>query len=240
MVIMSWNCHFGVTESKIDLLKQLEDVDIFVIQECREQDSSLIGKDYVYKWHGDTTESRGNRERTYGVGIFANKEKYSIEKADWSEQLNDFRYVVPFNIIDKENNIEIVIVNVWTKSCDRNNKKYENYHTPLFKALEKHENFNNLQNMIIMGDFNTGSVEKSKSQEWYDKLKEKLLDYNFENCAKEDELKPTFYKGNGEWLDDHCFIKKELVKKYKLKFGEKEKWIGSSLSDHIPLFLNLE
>lgn len=240
MEIMSWNCHFGLTKKKINLLEEMDNVDIYIIQECREQDLSLLSNEYVYKWHGDATESNGNKDRTYGVGIIANKEKYSVQEADWSNYLLDYRYVVPFNIIDKENNKEIVIVNVWTKSCDRGERKYENYHIPVFNALENHKNFNDLENMIIIGDFNTGSIKNSITQKWYDDLKEKLYDYGFENTAKEKELSSTFFKGNGEWLDDHCFIKQGFSNNYNFKLGEMKKWIDNDLSDHIPLFLNFD
>jgi len=240
MNIMSWNCHFGLTNKKIDILINQKNVDIFVIQECRKQDKDLFSEEYFYIWYGDTTESKGDPNKTYGVGIFANKEKYNIEKSIWSDQLSNYRYIVPFNITDLKNNIKFVIVNVWTKSCDKNNNKYNNYHIPIFQAIKHHENFINMQNMIIMGDFNTGSVKQSESQKWYDDLKKKLLSYNFENCAKELELEPTYYKGNGNWLDDHCFIKKYFVQKYNLSIGSKDTWIGTNLSDHLPLFLSLQ
>jgi len=239
MKIMSWNCHYGLSKEKLDKIFALNDIDIYVIQECKKNDIDSIFTHEGNYWHGDSTESGGDPDKELGVAVFSKNEKICIRKASWLNEVVDYRYVVPYIIKNKESGEECVIANVWTKGCDKNNLKYKNYHEPIFKAFKTSLSIINEQKIIVMGDFNTGSEVNAASAKWYANLKTLFTSNNFVNCSADKEYSPTYFKGNGSWLDDHCFIKRTWETKYKLKFGDKEDWISATLSDHIPMFLEI-
>jgi exonuclease III len=171
-------------------------------------------------------------DKDLGVGIFC-KENYTISR-DFNTQVEN-RYVLPFcikNMTEKS----FKLFAVWTKSVDRQKKFYANYHTPVFNALNKKNS--KFENSIILGDFNTGA-DKSDSKQWYTNLASEMKNAGLKNCAGEDgqELCPTFFRGNGSWLDDHCFASSD-IKVISFGIGIRDYW--EQYSDHCPIVVDFD
>ena len=231
MKIVSWNCRNGLTEEKANIiLKEYPDTDIFVIQECREQDINAFKIDWKYKhWLGD------DKEKFSDLGIAVFSKGYDLEFIDTLNR--EFRYVVPYKLT--VNNKLIVLVAVWTKPIpyyyDENVTKAISYYKDLF-----------LEDAIIIGDFNTGYSEKHKKR--YSDLCENLN--GFKNCAlgKTEEFKETFfsYRMNSLYLNDFCFVSESLYANTKVikihddwgknQYGQKC-WNGS---DHCPIMVEFD
>jgi endonuclease/exonuclease/phosphatase family metal-dependent hydrolase len=92
---------------------------------------------------------------------------------------------------------------------------------------------------IAIGDFNTGSVEGANSAGWYKKLREKFLEKRLYNCAGNQEWAPTFFRGNGSWLDDHCFAAEPLYSNV-LAFGMGNTDYWRKFSDHCPIVIDFD
>jgi endonuclease/exonuclease/phosphatase family metal-dependent hydrolase len=92
--------------------------------------------------------------------------------------------------------------------------------------------------VIFIGDFNTGSILGSYNEKWYNNLKEKFCKVKFHNCAADQVWVPTFYKGNGSWLDDHCFATSKLYDEVAFfSIGNPSYW--KNYSDHCPIIVDL-
>jgi endonuclease/exonuclease/phosphatase family metal-dependent hydrolase len=234
--IVSWNCHYGFDKEKQDaVMTAYEDADILVIQECREIDSQQ--DDFLWNradWYGDHREAKDtfgniNADKDLGIGIFC-KEGIEIKRGSNNPE---FRYVVPYIVTGR--GTPFTLIAVWTKGG------YADYHIPVYKAADSYV-FDTP--IILLGDFNTGSIKDYDSKKWYNNLKTKLENGQsfgkpLLNCAKEQEWENTYFKGNGKWLDDHCFASKDFFDKLDgFKIGEHEKWIKPELSDHCPIIVH--
>jgi exonuclease III len=242
MKIVSWNCGQGFTGDKaVQILKCHPD--ILVIQECREDDYNTIvhNTSFGFKkensdWYGDHIEAKADPKKDLGVAVFYTKPitRKFIEK-------NEYRYVLPYSIPSEKQ--PFILFAVWTKKYkNENNKTYEDYHEPVFNALEV-ESYKELLKektpAIFIGDFNTGSVLGSGNEKWYKGLKEKFCKEKFYNCATDQEWAPTFYRGNGSWLDDHCFATEGLYKNViSFSIGNPKYWSG--YSDHCPIIVDFD
>jgi endonuclease/exonuclease/phosphatase family metal-dependent hydrolase len=92
---------------------------------------------------------------------------------------------------------------------------------------------------MIIGDFNTGSIKGSDNEHWYTCLKNKFLGKKIYNCADNQEWAPTFFRGNGSWLDDHCFADESLYSKV-ISFGMGPRNYWNKFSDHCPIVVDFD
>jgi endonuclease/exonuclease/phosphatase family metal-dependent hydrolase len=97
----------------------------------------------------------------------------------------------------------------------------------------------NDKSVILIGNFNTGSVEGANSAHWYEDLKKKFHENHLSNCADSQEWAPTFFRGNGSWLDDHCFATESLHSKViSFGIGNCDDW--RKFSDHCPIIIDFD
>lgn len=239
MKIISWNCHHGLTDVKLKALESVS-ADLNVLLECREMDLSKFDEKYQIEWYGDGLESQGNEERNLGIALIARKKRCLISRVDYFDEMKEFRYVLPFKIYDKQNNKYFILCAVWTKQMRNEMQVYKNYHIPVYEALGFRK-FKDEPNVVLIGDFNTGSVKGMDSAKWYKELNETVEKDGFSNTSGSKEWDSTFFRDDRGWLDDHCFIKTDgSIKNQILYIGTKDKWICPGLSDHLPLILSID
>jgi exonuclease III len=230
MRIVSWNCKNGFDEVKAKAIwDAYQDVDIFVIQECRRTDIYSFKSDWKFKnWYGDDLEYSD-----LGIAIFSRN-----HKVEFTDHFNrKFRYVVPYSVTgDKK---PFTLFTVWTKPVQFK------YDENVIKAISEYQAFIK-GDAIIIGDFNTGYIEKYPER--YKNLCEGLD--GFKNCAsgKPEEFKKTFYsfKEKEMYLNDFCFVSKSLYDSIK-EFDVHEDWRKNDygqkswrdLSDHCPILVDI-
>jgi exonuclease III len=231
MRIVSWNCggrYYGGFTKKAKFISDYYKPDILVVQECTQKECTDLQTEWSNPvWHNDDVDNSSQ-----GIGIFA-KTDYKIECI--SDFDKSFRYVVPYRVTGVKQ--PFTLIAVWTQQMDSTGVKYENYHVPVRKALDVLKNYK-FENSIIIGDFNTGA-DKSDSKQWYTNLATEMKRADLKNCAGEDgqELCPTFFRGNGSWLDDHCFATSD-IKVISFGIGNKDYWM--QYSDHCPLIVDFD
>lgn len=222
MKIVSWNCNGKFREKFKDILET--NADIFVIQEC-ENPKYYNGTEYNnfainYIWQGEN--------KNKGLGIFA-KENISLNKNNWNSYC--LRNFISANI-----NNSFDLLGVW--ACEPYIEEYYIY---------QNINIGNYNDKtIIIGDFNSNKIwdNKSKKRNHTNVVKE-LNEKNlisayhyFFNEEQGKEKTKTFFMYrhlNKGYHIDHCFIKKERIKDYKILYDEK--WLN--LSDHMPIILEI-
>jgi exonuclease III len=233
--VVSWNCGGGFTGDKLEAIQQL-DADILVIQECNEKDwTEFLKPKYgdSSDWFSDGKDSGDFPGKNRGVLVLC-------KKGPKPERLYDndvkYRYVLPYKISGKK---DLALFAVWSKKPV---EKRDTYHTSVFAAMEDWEYCGKILKenpALFIGDFNTGSVEGSNSAHWYEKLKDKFWEKEIYNCADGQEWVPTFFRGNGAWLDDHCFATKSLYSKV-ISFGMGNTDYWRKHSDHCPIIVDFE
>jgi endonuclease/exonuclease/phosphatase family metal-dependent hydrolase len=217
MRIVSWNCHYGFTPEKAQAI-DVFGTDILVIQECTRTDFDREElKCFLPNFHCDGIDSN------LGVAVFSKEFEIVKGKVD-----GENRYVVPYNITIAKESFDLYVV--WTKKPLGNKS---NYHTPVYNVLD--DLSSPKENIIFIGDFNTGSIQGAANAHWYEKLKSKFEEKKFLNCANGQEWAPTFFKGNSYWLDDHCFAK---TKFNVISFGIGNPDYWRKYSDHCPIIVD--
>jgi exonuclease III len=244
MKIVSWNCHygFGVQKQKA-ILEEYENADIFIIQECKENDEILAG--YPQKridWYSDGKETK-DPNYNLGIGIFS-KENYTVNRSiKWSND-PDFRYILPYCINTGKS--EFTLFAIWTK-----NKT--DVTDPLDYVLKAHAaiDFYGKENLLfgktmLIGDFNSNEIWDGQYKLNHTQLIKKLEKYNIYNCAKKfgkDNISTYYYQYRGiskNVTDDYCFVSKELEEKViDFNVGDKNKWITNNSSDHCPIVIDI-
>jgi exonuclease III len=248
MKIISWNCCYdintytGFTSEKYEKIKEY-DPDILIIYECTKNEFEKIKREWDYRnWYCDDIVEDSN----IGVAIFSRK--YRIE---FTQQFNrNFRYVIPYKIIGYK--YDIILFAVWTK-------KEPYYYKNVFLAIDSHDyDFLLNQNVIFVGDFNTGLIESfyqesNDKQKLHNEIYEKLLNKlnMLENCTVGTKYQYgiTYSHNNNEfYLNDFCFVSEKVKEDITIKIpNEKNCWIKvdnkyywNGLSDHCPIIMELK
>jgi len=248
MKIISWNCN-GALRKKLLEIDSLE-ADILVIQEC--EDPAQSTKAYK-EWAGDYLWVGESKNK--GIGIFP-KNNNIVKKLEWfgefklsgvksnSKSLNwstnSLRLFLPFVINEKIN-----ALGVWTKGKDN---EVFGYIGQFWKYFQIHKNNLARTNQIIIGDFNSNKIW-DKTDRWWnhsDVINDlesidihSLYHHQFGE-EQGNESHPTFYLHRNEekpYHIDYAFVSKEYLNS-NLELGEKEMWL--SVSDHLPIILNLQ
>jgi len=236
MKIVSWNCCNGFDKPKqstffSNLNCGLEDVDVFVVQECRREEIFALRAEgwTSVNWHGDDLDDNSD----LGVGVFS--KKYEI---DFTEEFNrNFRYVVPY-VVSHDKIKKLTLLAVWTKSADRGKYYYDRN---VVKAVEYYNEKKLIDDCsIIIGDFNTFAKNDAEIMTLEENLK------GFCNCAKNSRLKHTYcHTETNTGIDDFCFASSKCADMVtvevlgldnKSEYGKRQ-WMN--ISDHCPIVADI-
>lgn len=230
--IVSLNCCWqknGFTDVKRNEILKLSP-DILLVQECKQDDwLKLNYSDKNGHWYGDGKEAKGNPNKNIGIGIYCDKQ-FSIDPTLFiNNDLSDMRYALPYIVKYQDNEI-LTLFSVWTK------EGYKNFHEPIINSLEYFYEKTN-SSIILIGDFNTGSIQGASNAHWYEDLYDTFAKKGFINCASGQEWVPTFFRGNKSWLDDHCFASSDFQEKV-ISFGIGNYDYWRKYSDHCPIIVD--
>lgn len=238
MKIVSWNCHYGLTETKFRNLIQVEDgkfadADVYAFQEVQENDFISFpdyhnAQNYKYRhWYGDHQEF-GNcheaREWEGDLGI-AIISKLRFKRFD--QGLMRFRYVVPYVFFDEANKEKFILIHVWTKS------KPDGYFEPVYKALEFYKQLFPSLPIIMLGDFNFGvTFDDSFIKKFESRLSKEIDGIKIAHLVGK-EQRSFYYPQYPEkkYFNDCIFVKDSKV---QFEIGDSKLWIPE-ISDHCPI-----
>lgn len=227
--LVSWNCA-GAFRRKSAALDQF-DADVLVIQEC--EDPAVIGGSYL-EWAGDHLWLAGGRHK--GLGVFACK-GHALEPLDWDN--GGFGNFLPCRIDGAQ-----LLLAIWARDAKSATFRYVRqiwHYLALNGAALGH-------NAVVCGDFNSNAIwnDRYRGGNHSDVVRALAAQglvsaYHARSGeAHGQETRPTFY------------LQRNLEKPYHLDFafvpqtrlaspvviGEPADWL--SLSDHMPLVLDLE
>lgn len=235
MKIVTWNCN-GAFREKFQYILNFY-ADIYIIQECENPYESKHKKYQEwaqnYLWIGEN--------KNKGLAIFA-RQDIKLEKLDWSNQYKDHyvKYFLPCKI-----NQNFDLLAVWTH---RNNSPNFGYIGQFWKYLQI--NKRNLNETIIVGDFNSNSIWDEWDRWWNHS--------DVVNELKEIGIESFYHKYTGELQGNESiptlYFQKNLKKTYhidyvfgaskfcnslnKIEIGCAEKWL--KLSDHMPIVCEID
>jgi len=245
MKIVTWNSHFGFTQKKAAAVCTFP-ADIYVIQEVTEDDNKNIQIWENSIWYGDSIDSK------YGIGLFSDKYRFRIA----GNFDKSYRYIVP--VIAASDTESHTLFVVWTKDKDKDGKEVE-YTEQLLQAFSCEDYADTLKSkVIILGDFNSNVCwddEYVKSgKPTHSDIVNKLGEYNitsayhsFYGLEQGCELHKTLYwSGKADkgklrpFHIDYCFVSEHYRVK-NLKVGSYDDFVmPKKLSDHAPLFVEVE
>ena len=215
---MSYNVSW-CKQDKIDWLLEHDDVDVFVIPECGDEEHVCVPKEFRFFWVGDYI--------TKGLGVVVREQcQYKVPSL-YKESL---RYAIPVVVEDK-----YLVLAVWPTK--RN--KTDSYVDILLEILNHYETLMAQYPMIIIGDYNIISNKKDSQPifDWMEKHGMRSVHHLFTKEDMGKEKLPTYYhlyKENMPFFIDYAFTNSE-VKGYKLySWGETKR-----MSDHVPLVVEM-
>lgn len=248
MKITTWNCN-GALRKKIGAIAQLQS-DVLIVQEC--ENPALSTNDYKawaknYIWEGES--------KNKGIGIFANT-GIKITRLDWNgsytlktglANLNkkltwttkELRQFIPFMIDDN-----YLCVAVWTKGSS---DEVFGYMGQFWKFLQIHKKELSVDNVIILGDFNSNKIWDKPDRWWsHSDVVSELASIDIKSLyhlqtgeSQGQETTPTFFhqrKLSKPYHIDYVFIGQK-VNKALLVVANSDNWL--ELSDHMPLSINI-
>jgi exonuclease III len=240
MIITTWNCCCGFTREKAEKLIKEFPSDIYIIQECRDQDRYFLSEIFKFtNWYGDNTEYDATSGKgDLGIGIFSNN--YCITLQYYHNK--NIRYFVPFKAFDSKQ--EFIIYAVWTKK-EKCNFPY------IGQVIEglKEKKYDNLSKSIVIGDFNT-DINYANEKKYFEEMIKLFNAKELKSCyhvfnqiefGVDQEI--NTYKDIGHV--DYCFVPKDWSI-INVKTGEHEKWyqnqwrISENSIDHIPMQIEIK
>jgi exodeoxyribonuclease-3 len=211
--------------------------DILIISECENEIKLkfdvLTAKPNDFFWYGDSENK--------GIGVFS----FSEYKFELIEQFNpSFRYIIPLKA--KSEKDEFILFVIWAMG---NKDNYEaRYIAQIWLAINYYNDLLDKPSILI-GDFNSNKIWDQKKRlgnhsDVVNFLQLKKIISLYHSHFKEnqgEESNPTFYlqkNSNKSYHIDYCFASENiLLNGFKFSVGNFEDW--SSLSDHVPIFIEL-
>ena len=249
MKIVSWNCHYGLTEDKFNQLMKAENgifskADILVLQEVLENEFINISDypeafNYKYRhWYGDHHEfgkAKPPRNDSGDLGIVILSKNYRIKRID--QGLIRFRYIVPY-IVENKNEC-FILLHAWTKG------KPIGYISPIYETLKFYNpELNKNIPIVMIGDFNFG---KTFDDPFFSTFKKRVnnLVPGLNMLSIISDNKRTFYYPDypeKEYFND-CVFTKNCRGHFLI--GEPNIWIqalgaDTDYSDHCPILSEIE
>lgn len=235
MKIVSWNCHYGMTNEKAKKLADFADADIYFVQETEENDTADHPEIEKYLgqrkcWYGDHKEydlcgGRGD----LGIAIFSRD--YTVKR--FYKGTERFRYVVPYEITKNDGSEKFYALHVWTK-------KFPNYYeNAVIEALKVFDD-EIFKNAIMIGDFNFGRLLKPENGDQKllaEKFNEAIISragFKLVDNGLNDESWTYKHTNSLHYLNDCCFVSAEWKAK-NLSIGDE-----NSYYDHLPILVELE
>ena len=232
MKILTWNCN-GAFRKKIELLQQIE-ADIYIIQECENQQQS---KGAYEAWLPNLIWKGNNKNK--GLGVFA-KNHYQLEQLYWED--SNLELFLPLKI-----NNDFQLLAVWTKYA---NSPTFQYIGQLWKYLQLHRSSIEIQPTIICGDLNSNSQWDVWDRWWnHSDVVKQLQSMNiyslYHNLSDEEHGKETFstfFMNRNQQKNyhiDYLFCHSSLFCHNNSFFEifDKNKWLDHS--DHLPLLFEI-
>ena len=229
MKIVTWNCR-GAYRTKSDKIASYKP-DIAVIQECERPDK-LVFKDGVdppstKKWFGNLVNTRYP-----GISIMSYT---GLEFSVYESYDPSIKYCIPLKV---SGHINLNIIAVMGNIDD------------VCQAVNVYRKFIASGDTLIIGDFNSYQ-NRLKSNKKHTEVVNALREMNMVSAYHEmnkmahgDETDHTYYMHYHEEKPSHidyCFMPMSLVRKGpKIKIGDYDAWVRSKLSDHCPIFMELE
>lgn len=218
MKVMSYNVSW-CNQDKIDWLLSHDDVDVFVIPECGEEEHISTPKGLRFFWVGDYA--------TKGLGVMVREQGQCEIPSLYKESL---RYAIPVVIDGK-----YLVLAVWPTK----RSKTDSYIEILLEILNHYDSLLAQYPTVIIGDYNIISNKKDSKPifDWMEKLHLKSAHHLVTKEEIGKEKQPTYYhlyKEKMPFFIDYAFTNTE-VKGYKLYSWEETK----RMSDHVPLMVEI-
>ncbi len=231
MKVITWNCQ-GAFRKKAEVILGHKP-DILVVQECEHpvklNVDSMILKPTDVRWFGDNLHK--------GLGVFS----YTGYRFQLFDQHNPkIKYVVP--ILVSNGDIEFTLFAIWANNREDPDGQYVEQ---VWKGIHEYSSLLSVQNVILIGDFNSNTIWDRKSRMGnHSHVVEKLAGMDIHsiyhqrfNRKQGEERHPTFYLHRNKakpYHLDYCFASDSLYKSVvDFEVGRYEDWIMHS--DHMPI-----
>lgn len=245
MRIVVWNCRMSL-QRKLGALLKLEP-DIAVVPEAGDMTSPaaaaiLAERGLDYEWIGGRP--------TKGLGVLARGD-YRIERA--FDGLDDLEWILPLRVSGVKT--PFTLMAVWAMNHRASNRlPGDGYLRQVDRAVHRYPDRLPPGSTVVAGDFNN-------AVQW-DVARRAHLEGNFAVTAAHleeiglvsayhtatrrafgDEPDHTFYQRDKSGLRsyhiDYCFIPSEWGSGVEVTVGTYDDWVGSGLSDHAPLIVDV-
>ena len=231
MRIVTWNCN-GALRRKLSYLDSLE-ADLYVVQEC--EDPASTSCDAYRRWASNFLWTGSNRHK--GLGVFASRD-ILLELVDLS--LKPLELFLPCRI-----NGTTSLMAAWTREAGSPTFRYIGQ---LWKLLQRHSSFLQVDKAILIGDLNSNSCWDVSDRWWNHTDVVRELGYMglrsaYHYLAKEEqgqESTPTFYmyrKKEKPYHIDYSFVSQSLLPGAACSIGDPATWLD--VSDHMPLVVEI-
>ncbi len=236
-----WNCNMAL-HKKLDALASLC-ADVAVICECAKPEIVRL-------------KSKGRLpESVVWVGDNKDKGIAVIGIGPWRTRIDEaydssIRHLVPVHV---DGPTPFSLLAVWAFSCGQNYDEIGR--GPLARALTRYEDFCKQSPLVVAGDFNNNAIWSKPGNKTHSHAADvaKLEKggvfsayHHQRNVAQGQEPEPTLY-----WRDrkldgpryhiDYIFAPTDWKQGLRnIEVGDFETWVGSGLSDHVPLIAQFE
>lgn len=215
--------------------------DIAVIPECAHID--VVTK--KVPTFSPTSAIWVGENRQKGLAVFTFGEFKSDKSPIYREK---FPYIVPIRI---DGPVQFNLLGIW--ACHNKRNSYEDGIAPLRRAIDEYRGFIEAGPTVAAGDFNDNvrwdkPAKINKHAANVSELARSGLQsaYHYSRGVNQgDEPEPTIYWrdrtiGGPRYHIDYCFVPNDWVEAISsVMVGSFDEWVGSGLSDHVPLVVDL-
>ena len=243
MRIVVWNCGRKLAGKKLKALENLEP-DLAIVAECASPDR-LWGKQPLLapipmQWIGD--------DENRGLGILAFN-GYRVLRC--REDQPELRWMLP---VEVRGPVEFHLLAVWAMPQRASKSVSEELGVQPLQGVERYRKFLSAVPAVVAGDFhnNIGSdhgikaVNHIRLAAGLERLGLASAYHVGQSELHGKETQPTFYEpkrtsDGPRYHVDYCFLPLEWCSHLRqVELGSFETWVGSGLSDHVPLVVDLD